>query len=76
MSRFDGKISAAEDAPIDAAELLAALRAQAQAERGGRTQAIARYLSGSPDWRDARLSLGGAFAGEPPAPRSPGEGGE
>ncbi|WP_310468939.1 hypothetical protein [Sphingomonas sp.] len=76
MSRFDGKISAAEDAPIDAAELLAALRSQARAGRRDRTQAIARYLSGSADWRDAKLSLGGAFAEEPHGPQAGGESGE
>ncbi|MEO5972199.1 MAG: hypothetical protein ABIP91_02400 [Sphingomicrobium sp.] len=73
MSLHDGKFSAAEDAPIDAAELLAALSAQARAERRDRTHAIARYLSGSADWRDAKLALGGAFADDEPAPRSNGE---
>ena len=69
MARFDGKLTAAGESTIDAAELLAALGAQATVSRDERTEAIIRYLSASEGWRDARDLLGGAFAdgaGTPP----------
>ena len=64
MARFDGKLTAAGDATIDAAELLAALGAQAAISRSERQEAIIRYLSASDGWRDASELLGGAFADE------------
>ena len=64
MARFDGKLTAAGDATIDAAELLAALGAQAAISPSKRKEAIIRYLSASDGWRDAREMLGGAFADE------------
>ncbi|HEX6218331.1 MAG TPA: hypothetical protein VFZ35_03555 [Sphingomicrobium sp.] len=64
MARFDGKLTAAGDATIDAAELLAALGAQAAISPSVRKEAIIRYLSASEGWRDAGGLLGGAFADE------------
>ena len=69
MSRLDGKFTAADEAPLDATEILAALIAQAGGSARDRKAAIARYLAGGEDWRDASELLGGAFAG-PPAPGS------
>ena len=63
MSRLDGKFTAADEAPLDAAEILAALDAQASGSTRDRHDAIARYLSGEDGWRDASAVLGGAFAG-------------
>jgi hypothetical protein len=62
LARFDGKLTAAGESTIDAAELLAALGAQAAISPDERTKAIIRYLSASEGWRDARELLGGAFA--------------
>jgi len=73
LSRHDGKFTAAEEAPVDAAELLCALATQARAERCDRTDAIARYLSGGDGWREALHRLGGAFAGDAAAALLPGE---
>ena len=64
MARYDGKLTAAEDAAIDAAELLAALGARAAVSPGERQEAIIRYLSASDGWTDARSLLRGAFAEE------------
>jgi hypothetical protein len=65
LARFDGKLTAAGESMIDAAELLAALGAQASISPSERQAAIIRYLSASDGWRDAGQVLGGAFAGEP-----------
>jgi hypothetical protein len=62
LSRPDLKFTAASEAAMDAAELLAALGAQGTGGRESRRTAIARYLAAAPDWREARDSLGGAFA--------------
>ena len=64
MARFDGKLTAAEESTIDAAELLALLGAQASLDPSERQEAIIRYLSASDGWRDAGELLGGAFAGQ------------
>ena len=64
MARFDGKLTAAGESTIDAAELLAALGAQAAISPSERKEAIIRYLSASDGWHDARELLGGAFADE------------
>jgi hypothetical protein len=64
LARFDGKLTAAGESTIDAAELLAALGAQAAISPGARKEAIIRYLSASDGWHDARDLLGGAFADE------------
>jgi hypothetical protein len=48
LSRLDRKITAAGDAPLELAELLAALESHAD--------------TGAPGWRDASPVLGGAFA--------------
>ena len=72
MARFDGKLTAAEESTIDAAELLAALGAQAAISPSERKEAIIRYLSASEGWRDASEMLGGTFADE--AGVKPGEG--
>ena len=80
MSRFDGKLEAAAEAALDAAELLAALRCRAGASAEDRANAIACYLSASDGWRDVSQALGGAFAPgvenkseEPPAKLSSGK---
>ena len=62
MARFDGKLTAAGESTIDAAELLAALGAQAAISPCARKEAIIRYLSASDGWHDAKEILGGAFA--------------
>ena len=68
MARFDGKLTAAGESIVDAAELLAALGAQASLSPSERKEAIIRYLSASDGWRDAGELLGGAFADEAKAP--------
>ncbi len=62
MSRLDGKFTAADEAPLDAAEILAALEAQAADSTRDRHDAIACYLSAEDGWRDASAVLGGTFA--------------
>jgi hypothetical protein len=47
---------------MDAAELVAAFEAQLASARGDRRLAIARLLAAGPGWREARDTLGGAFA--------------
>jgi len=64
LARFDGKLTAAGESTIDAAELLAALGAQAAISPSARKEAIIRYLSASDGWHDAKQILGGAFADE------------
>ena len=63
MSRFEGKFSAADAAPLDAAELVEALEAQLQLSARERKHAIACYLSGGEGWRAALERLDGTFAG-------------
>jgi hypothetical protein len=62
LSRLDRKFTAADEAPLDAAEILAALEAQAADSTRDRHDAIACYLSGEDGWRDASAVLGGTFA--------------
>ena len=69
MSRYDGKLTAAGEAPVDAAELLAALESQPRLSPVERKDAIARYLAAADGWRDAARLLGGAFAGDEKADR-------
>jgi hypothetical protein len=47
---------------MDAAEIVAAFEAQLASARCDRKVAIARLLAAGPGWREARDSLGGAFA--------------
>jgi hypothetical protein len=68
LSRYDGRFDAAAEIPIDAAELVAALEARAEARSRERQHAIACFLSGSEGWQDALTLLGGAFAPEPKRP--------
>ena len=68
MSRYDGRFDAAAEIPINAAELVAALEARAEARSRERQDAIACFLSGSEGWQDALTLLGGAFAPEPKRP--------
>jgi hypothetical protein len=61
------KIGEAEGAPVDAAEILAALvqdysDGRKSADRDRRRDAVSRYLSASDGWREASRELGGAFA--------------
>jgi hypothetical protein len=67
LSRYDGRFDAAAEVPIDAAELLAALAARAEARSRERQDAIACFLSGSEGWQDALSLLGGTFAADPAA---------
>ena len=62
LSRHDGKLTAAGEAILDAAELLQALRARGGSSPDERNVAIARYLAAGEGWRDASKLLGGAFA--------------
>jgi hypothetical protein len=62
LSRQESKFAAAGEAPLDPAELLAAFEAQLANAKGDRREAIARFLAGAPDWREARERLSGAFA--------------
>ena len=64
MARYDGKLTAAGESAIDAAELLAALSAQSTLSPSERQEAIVRYLSASDGWHDAVSLLRGAFADE------------
>jgi hypothetical protein len=66
LSRQDPKFAAAGKVALDPAELLAAFELQLPDVQSERREAIARFLAGAPDWREARERLGGAFA-EPPA---------
>ena len=68
LSRHESKFTAASEAPLDMAELLAAMGAQAMVTARDRQSAIACYLSGAEGWRDALDLLGGAFA--PDGPKS------
>jgi hypothetical protein len=68
LSRYDGRFDAAAEIPIDAAELVAALEARAEARSRERQDAIACFLSGSEGWQDALTLLGGVFAPEPKRP--------
>ena len=63
LSRYEGKLDAAGDAPVIPAELLVALKAQCRSEQE-RHDAIARYLSASDGWKDAKPVLSGAFAAD------------
>ena len=62
MSRIEGRLTAADDAALDMAELLQLLDPGAATSPGERVDAIARYLSLSEGWREARSSLKGTFA--------------
>jgi len=62
LSRHDPNFKAAEEAPLDLAELLAAMSAHPGIAPSDRQSAIACYLSGSEGWRDALDLLSGAFA--------------
>jgi len=62
LSRPESKFTAAGPAGLDAAELVAAFEAQLANARGDRRLAIAQLLAAGPGWREARDSLGGAFA--------------
>ena len=68
MSRPDPKLTAAAPAALDAAEILAAFEAQLASARGDRKQAIAELLAAAPGWKEARETLGGAFAEGTPSP--------
>lgn len=64
LSRLDGKLTAADETPLDLAELLAALEAQPCPNGQDWREAITCYLSASEGWKDACQLLGGAFAGD------------
>ena len=62
MAKHEGEFDAAEEATLDARELIAALRRPAPASSVERNEAIANCLSGGDGWRDSATRLGGAFA--------------
>jgi 2-methylcitrate dehydratase PrpD len=64
VSRNEGKIRGEGDAPVDAADILAALAREAGVSAARRNGAVSRYLSASDGWREASTLLGGAFAAE------------
>ncbi len=64
MSRNEGKIRGEGDAPVDAAEILAALARETGVSAARRNGSVSRYLSASDGWREASTLLGGAFAAE------------
>lgn len=66
MSRFDGRLTAAHEAKVELADLLAAFDPGAASTGQDRRKAIACYLSGAEGWRDAVQRLDGAFARERP----------
>ncbi len=68
MSRYDPNITAASPAPGDHEKLLLAIEGTAGAG-AGRRDAMAKFLSGTEGWRDAKAALGGAFATEAAASR-------
>ena len=62
MSRFEGKFASQLGESADAAEILAALAKDKEAEPEERRRAVSRYLSAGEGWREASAALGGAFA--------------
>ena len=62
MSR-EGKIKG-EGAPVDAAEILAALVRDTRGSGTRRQDAVTCYFSAREGWREASTILGGAFATE------------
>ena len=73
MSRLDGKFTAAGDASLELAELLAGLEAQPGTDLQDWRDAIACYLAGGEGWRDASQRLGGAFASDAEVTRLSGD---
>lgn len=69
MSR-EGKIGGEGDEPVDAAEILAALTGNREADARRRRGAVSCYLSASKGWEKASNLLGGAFAEQEPWLRS------
>jgi hypothetical protein len=63
VSRIEGRIGGKGKEPVDAADILAALRRETAKESENRRDAVSRYLSASEGWREASSVLGGAFAG-------------
>ncbi len=61
MSR-EGKIGREGEEPVDAAEILSALRRDGAVTASRRQGAVSCYLSASEGWREASTVLGGAFA--------------
>ena len=64
MSRFEGNLSAAGDAPLSTDELLNLLAANPALSGRERQDAIACFLSASEGWDKALKALGGTFANE------------
>jgi hypothetical protein len=62
LSRHEGKFTASAEQPLEMAELLAAMGAQANITARDRQDAIACFLSAGEGWRDALDVIGGAFA--------------
>jgi hypothetical protein len=62
VSRNEGKIGDEGNEAVDAAEILAALAREREADVARRRGAVSRYLSASDGWEKALDALGGAFA--------------
>ena len=64
LSRNEGQIGGGEGSPVDATEILEALRRDSRPGGTRRQDAVRCYLSASDGWREASSVLGGAFAAE------------
>ncbi|HWJ58806.1 MAG TPA: hypothetical protein VNR68_04095 [Sphingomicrobium sp.] len=62
MARYEGRMQAGSETPLDVNELLMILGRDPTVDRETRRNAIACYLAGGDGWRDALKSLGGTFA--------------
>ncbi|MBA3666351.1 MAG: hypothetical protein H0W65_01330 [Sphingomonas sp.] len=62
MSRFEGRLTAAGDVPLEMTELMQLLVSSAPVDQRHRVDAIACLLSVSEGWREAKSSLDGTFA--------------
>lgn len=62
MARYEKDFVAAEEAKLDAGEVIRALHSDSSADAAARCRAIAQLLSGKEGWQSASASLGGAFA--------------
>ncbi|HET9810667.1 MAG TPA: hypothetical protein VFP53_03100 [Sphingomicrobium sp.] len=64
MSRNEGKIGGTAETEVDAADILAALAAEAGSAGKRRRHAVSCYLSASEGWEKASALLAGAFAAQ------------
>jgi hypothetical protein len=64
LARYEGDFRAGAPKPLNLNELLTLLGNASEDEGRSREQAIACFLSGGDDWREAVKVLGGTFADE------------